>query len=95
MTRVTMADVAASAGVNKGTGLTETCRILGADPRDAVAFGDSANDLDMLKAAGTGVCMGNGTESLKREADLVTASMEEDGIERALIQLGLIGTNAT
>ena len=81
-------------GVNKGTGLTETCRILGADPRDAVAFGDSANDLDMLRAAGTGVCMGNGTEALKKEADLVTASMEDDGIERALIQLGLIGPNA-
>ena len=78
-------------GVNKGTGLTEACRYLGADPKDAVAFGDSANDLDMLRAAGTGVCMGNGTEALKREADLVTASMEEDGIEKALIQLGLIG----
>ena len=77
-------------GVNKGTGLTEACRYLGADPKDAVAFGDSANDLDMLRAAGTGVCMGNGTEALKREADLVTASMEEDGIEKALIQLGLI-----
>ena len=77
-------------GVNKGTGLREACRFLGADPGDAVAFGDSANDLDMLLAAGTGVCMGNGTEALKREADLVTAPMEENGIEKALIQLGLI-----
>ena len=77
-------------GVNKGTGLVEACRLLGADPKDAVAFGDSANDLDMLRAAGVGVCMGNGTDSLKKEADLVTSSMEEDGIEQALITLGLI-----
>ena len=77
-------------GVNKGTGLKEACRVFGVDPADAVAFGDSANDLDMLRAAGTGVCMGNGTETLKRAADLVTAPMEEDGIEQALITLGLI-----
>ena len=78
-------------GVNKGTGLTEACRALGADPKDSVAFGDSANDLDMIRAAGTGVCMGNGTEALKQAADLVAASMEDDGIEKALIALGLIG----
>ena len=34
--------------------------------------------------------MGNGTEALKREADLIAAPMEEDGIEKALMALGLI-----
>ena len=77
-------------GINKGSGLREVCRILEADPADAVAFGDSANDLDMLLAAGVGVCMGNGTQSLKDRADLVTAPLEEDGILRALETLELI-----
>ena len=77
-------------GVNKGTGLLAACKALQMDPADAVAFGDSANDLDMIRAAGTGVCMGNGTEILKRAADLVAPPMDEDGIERALKQLGCI-----
>ena len=77
-------------GINKGTGLTAACRAMGIDPRDAVAFGDSANDAQMLRAAGTGVCMGNGTEELKAIADIVTDGMEQDGIEKALARLGLI-----
>ena len=77
-------------GVNKGTGLTEACLALGIPTEDAVAFGDSANDADMLRAAGTAVCMGNGTASLKKIADLVTDDMDRDGIEKALLRLGLI-----
>ena len=79
------------AGSGKGVGIERVCRLLDIPRENTYAIGDSVNDLDMFRYAAHGICMGNGTEALKREADLVTASMEEDGIERALIQLGLIG----
>ena len=37
-----------------------------------------------------GIAMGNGEEQVKRRANLVTASVDEDGIEKALVQLGLM-----
>ena len=47
---------------------------------NAVAFGDAQNDIPMLRAAGTGVAMGNATEAVKAAADEVTHSNNEDGI---------------
>ena len=77
-------------GVNKGTGLTETCRILGADPRDAVAFGDSANDLTMFQHAGHSIAMGNAAEEVKAVCTWVTDRPEHDGIAKAMKHFGLI-----
>ena len=36
------------------------------------------------------VAMGNGKEELKKEADYVTADIDDDGIEKALIHFGVI-----
>ena len=77
-------------GFNKGLGITCVCDLLGMDISDTIAFGDSANDLDMLRAAGAGVAMGNGTEEAKAAADYVTASMMEDGIWKACKYLELV-----
>lgn len=68
------------ADINKGQGLIHTCAALGIDPKDAVAFGDAANDIPMLKAAGTGIAMGNAGEAVKNAADAVTLTNNEDGI---------------
>ena len=51
--------------------------------RDAYVFGDSMNDLEMIRAAGVGICMGNGSETLKKAADEVCAPVGEDGLYRA------------
>ena len=45
---------------------------LGIDVKDTYAFGDSANDVDMLEFAGVGVAMGDGTDVAKEHADYVT-----------------------
>ena len=55
-----------------------------------MAFGDGENDMAMLRFAGIGVAMGNGSDLLKRKADYVTASVDDDGIEKALVHFGLI-----
>jgi len=72
------------AAINKGQGLLDTCAALGIDPKETVAFGDAENDIPMLKAAGTGVAMGNATQPVKAAADEVTASNNDDGIARWL-----------
>lgn len=43
-------------------------------------FGDGENDMDMLKLADVGVCMGNGYDALKAVADIVIGRCDEDGI---------------
>ena len=44
-------------GMDKGVGLADLCEKMGLTLADAVAAGDSANDVAMLKAAGLGCCM--------------------------------------
>lgn len=60
------------------------------DLSDTVAFGDSMNDLEVIKEAGIGVAMGNAVEELKAAADYVTANIEDDGVYKACVHLGLI-----
>ena len=47
---------------------------------DIIAFGDEDNDLSMIKDAGVGVVMANGSESMLKQADYITLSNDEDGI---------------
>ena len=77
-------------GFSKGEGIRRICGMIGIDLADTVAFGDSANDLSMFEVCGTSVCMGNGSETAKRAADMVTNSLEEDGIWNACKALSLI-----
>lgn len=76
-------------GGDKGLALREICAFYGADTADAIAFGDSANDLPMLAAAGTSVCMGNAAKSVQEKADRICESCAEDGVARELERLGL------
>ncbi len=77
-------------GADKGTALMTVAAHLGIDREDTVAFGDGGNDKSILQAAGTGVAMGNAPDDVKAVADYVTASVDEDGIARALEQLRII-----
>ena len=57
---------------------------------ECVAFGDNFNDISMLEAAGTGVAMGNACGEALNAADYVTASVDDDGIRKALEHFGVI-----
>lgn len=72
------------AGTNKGSGLWSVCELLGVDPVDVIAFGDSGNDVAMLEAAGDGVAMGNASPEAVAAADHVTDRCERAGVARYL-----------
>lgn len=77
-------------GVSKATGIENFMRIVGAPLDSVIAVGDSGNDLEMIKFAKIGVCMGNGAEAVKEIADYVTTDIDNDGIYNAFKALGLI-----
>ena len=79
--------------INKGTALLRVCRECGIDPQDSIAFGDSANDCEMLRCAGWGVAMGNGDRAIQVCADEVCGSVKEDGLYGAFAALGLIAAD--
>ena len=70
--------------INKGDALESICLLMGIDPSQAVAFGDSENDIPMLKAAGLGIAMQNADAKVQAAADRVTLSNNENGIVAAL-----------
>lgn len=75
---------------NKGKAVERVCRHLGLTPSDAIAFGDSMNDLEMIQTAGVGVCMRDGNEELKRIADEICPAVGEDGIRIMFQKYGLL-----
>lgn len=68
----------------KGLGLLAVAEHLGIARENIMAMGDSFNDLELLKTAGFAVAMGNAREELKREADYVTGTNNDDGVAEAL-----------
>lgn len=71
-------------GVNKGKGLQTLCDRLNIDIQDTIAFGDAANDIDLLDVAGFSVAMENGTQEAKQHADFIAKSNNEDGLRLVL-----------
>ena len=47
-------------------------------------MGDAGNDLHMIEYAGMGIAMGNAFEEVKKAANYITASNNEDGVAKAI-----------
>lgn len=77
-------------GHSKATGIAKVCELLEIDEKETYAFGDSANDLEMISYVAHGVAMGNATTELKNVAEFVTADIMKDGIQIGLQHYGLI-----
>ena len=70
--------------VDKAASLERLLNRLDMRARDVIACGDGFNDLSMIRFAGLGVAMANAQESVKREADYVTLSNDEDGVAHVI-----------
>lgn len=75
---------------DKGSSARLVAEHFGCDMKDTVGFGDSMLDIELIRAAGTSVCMDSGSPKLKELSDMVCPSVDEDGIEWAFTKLGLI-----
>lgn len=78
------------ASVSKGKALEYIARELGITAKDFAAIGDSENDVDLIKAAGLGIAVGDADLKLKMEADVVVSKKNGDGVVEALEFLGLV-----
>ena len=81
-----------SSKASKGDALKAACQHLGITTDQVVAFGDSENDIEMFRAAGTSVAMGQADEHTKSEAEFVTAANDEAGVAQAVDRIVRTGS---
>ena len=74
-------------GVNKAAGLSHLLERYGIAPEECIAFGDSDNDLDMLRFVGHGYAMEEAPANVKAAADSVAPPCAEDGVLQVLEEL--------
>lgn len=70
--------------VHKAWGIEQLLEREGIRPDQAMAFGDSANDLEMLKLAGESYAMANGEPAVQAVAKYQAPSHSEAGVYRVL-----------
>ena len=71
-------------GINKGEALLWLAGELGIRREEILAFGDGANDADMIRMAGLGAAMKKSVPEVLAVADTVAGSNDEDGVARAI-----------
>jgi Cof subfamily protein (haloacid dehalogenase superfamily) len=74
-------------GVSKGSALEFVCGRLGIELADVVAFGDGANDVELLQDAGLGVAVEDADRDLLPHADWIVPPVGEDGVAGFLAAL--------
>ena len=74
-------------GINKGTGITNFINHINTTKDNCIAIGDHINDIDMFKAVNYKIAMGNAYDELKKHANFITKSNDEDGVKYALEHL--------
>ncbi|WP_018296309.1 Cof-type HAD-IIB family hydrolase [Corynebacterium lubricantis] len=78
------------AGISKDIAIHKLLDHLGESIEHTAAFGDAIPDIPMFQVCATGVAMGNATEEVKAEADIVVADVTEDGLAEGFDRLGLL-----
>jgi Cof subfamily protein (haloacid dehalogenase superfamily) len=71
-------------GCNKGTFVQAVAQRLGISLEAVATIGDMQNDLAMFRVSGISIAMGNATDDVKKVANHVTASNEDEGFAKAI-----------
>lgn len=77
-------------GISKAVGIDKMLAHFDIPLEKTMAFGDGGNDVPMLQHVPLGVAMGNAGEAAKSVAAYVTASVDDDGIWKALEHYGIL-----
>lgn len=76
-------------GVNKANAIEVIANRLGIKMEEVMAIGDSLNDIKMIKRCGIGIAMGNAQQKVKKLADFVTDTNDNDGVAKAIHKYAL------
>ncbi|WP_303864864.1 Cof-type HAD-IIB family hydrolase [Alkalibaculum bacchi] len=68
----------------KGIAIQKLCEDYGFDIAQTIAIGDGYNDLSMIQEAGLGVAMENAPDDIKKHAQYITTSCDEDGVANVI-----------
>lgn len=77
-------------GASKARGVELILKEMGISPAEAIAFGDSLNDIEMLSHVGMGIAMENAHQELIPYAKFITKSNNDQGISHGLKYAGVI-----
>ena len=67
-------------GIDKAQSLSQLLKVLGIEREEMIACGDGYNDISMIQYAGLGVAMENAVLPVRKAADYVTLSNNDDGV---------------
>ena len=76
-------------GIDKGIGVKVLAEALGIPMTQVMTLGDEGNDIPMLRVAGCGVAMGNGSAEAKAAAKYVTDTNDNCGFAKAIERYAL------
>lgn len=68
----------------KSSGVDYLRDMWGFKKEEVLTIGDQNNDIELLKAGGIAIAMGNATDELKKYADFITDTVENDGFVKAV-----------
>lgn len=69
---------------SKGKAVEILCKKLGYKLEEVIAFGDQINDISMISIVGFGVAMANARDQVKKIADFVSLSNDDNGVAYAI-----------
>ncbi len=76
-------------GINKGEAVKWLCNKYGISTDEAIAMGDSENDIEMIKAAGLGIAVGNAMPNVKLAADYIADTNDNDAVAKVIYEFCL------
>ena len=74
----------------KTMGAARILERLGTGFENAVAIGDSMNDIDLIRAASYGIAMGNAMQEVRDAADYVAPDIDDGGLADAIARARLV-----
>lgn len=74
-------------GVNKAAAVQFLCKQKGISPKEVMAFGNTENDVPLLRMAGFSYAVSNADEVAKKAARFLCPSNEEDGVAKVIDEM--------